>query len=212
MASRNQLYNDAETSLRLALDGRQSTIWTALPAIIQSVDFGKMTCEAQPSIQGEVENPDGTIQVVNLPLLVDVPIVFPGAGSFILTFPLAQGDEVLVVFSSRCIDAWWQNGGVQRAVELRMHDLSDGFAFPGPKSIPNVIENISTTSAQLRNSDGTVYLEITSSQVNVKGNLHVQGNIVATGEVTGNGIALSTHTHPVTVTTTPSTVDTGAPQ
>lgn len=56
---------------------------------------------------------------MDLPILPDVPVVFPGGGGFALTFPVAAGDECLVVFASRCIDAWWQSGGVGEPMEPR---------------------------------------------------------------------------------------------
>ncbi len=152
---RNQMTNDTETAIRYGLDGRQAVTWSALPAIVTKVNFPQMTLECTPAIQGVISNPDGSTTNVTMPKLVDVPIIFPGAGGFILTMPIAVGDEVLVVFASRCIDAWWQSGGIQPQAELRMHDLSDGFAFPGPKSLPNVVPNISSTSTQLRSKDGT---------------------------------------------------------
>lgn len=160
---RNQLLNDTETAFRYALDGRQATLWTAMPGIVKSVDFDAMTLEVQPAIQGVVTNADSSTKLVNLPLLLDVPICFPSAGGFSLTFPIAEGDEVLVIIASRCIDAWWQNGGVGVPIENRMHDLSDGFAIPGPKSQPNVISGISSGSVQLRDDAGTFYLGLNSS-------------------------------------------------
>lgn len=158
---RSQLLNDAEESMRLVLDGRQSSIWTAMPGIIQSVNLSAMTCEVQPAIQGTVEDETGKIQSVNLPLLVDVPIVFPGGGGYLVTFPLEAGDEVLVVFASRCIDAWWQSSGIQRPMEARMHDLSDAFAIPGPRSQPNTADSISATDLEIRNDAGTTLISIT---------------------------------------------------
>jgi hypothetical protein len=192
---RRGLLNDPVETQLLILDGRQSTIWTALPCIVQSVDFTKMTLVAQPTIQGVTYDQNNVATYVNLPILADVPICFPSAGGFTLTLPIVSGDEVLIIFSSRCIDGWWSLGGIQVPMEMRMHDLSDGFAIPGPRSLPNVIPNISTTTAQLRNNAGTVYVEVTNTGINLMGNLHIQGNIVASGEVTGNGIALSTHIH-----------------
>lgn len=160
---RAQLLNDAEEAQRLVLDGRQSCIWTAMPGIVQSVDLDAMTCEVQPAIMGTVEDENGVIQSVSLPLLVDVPICYPSGGGFLITFPIASGDEVLVVFSSRCIDAWWQSGGVQKPMEARMHDLSDGFAIPGPRSQPNTVDAISSTELQIRNDSGQAYFSITLS-------------------------------------------------
>lgn len=223
---RDELLGDPQTAMRVILDGRQSTIWTAIPAYVTSVNFTAMTVECQPTIQGVISNFDGTETMVNLPLLVDVPIIFPSAGGFTLTLPIAINDEGLVIFSSRAIDSWWQNSGIGVPVESRQHDLSDGLFIPGPKSQPNVISSISTTNAQLRSDDGTIYLELTPSgvinlvttsginltgDVNITGSLVVSETVMATGEITGNGIALSTHTHSVVVPSTPFTGDTGAP-
>jgi len=43
-----------------------------------------------------------------------------------------------------------------------MHDLSDGFALPGPRSLPRVIAGISSTDLQIRNDAGTTFLSITA--------------------------------------------------
>lgn len=219
---RNQIVNDPELAMRIILDGRQSKIWTAIPGIIDSVDFSDLTCSVQPTIQGTVENENGSKTLVDLPLLIKVPIIFPKGGGFSITFPIAEGDEVLVVFSSRCIDAWWQSGGINRPMEARMHDLSDGFAIPGPYSVPNVIDNVSSSSLQIRNDAGTSYIEIDetgkikllsatiidvvaptinlSGTINITGTLAVTGGISATGSisatnVTAGVVSLLTHVH-----------------
>lgn len=143
------------------LDGRQASIWTAMPGIVQSVNLTKMTCVVQLAIQGRYEDANSNINWVNIGVLQDVPIVFPSAGGFTITFPIAVNDEVLVVFASRCIDFWWQNGGhANKPAEYRMHDLSDGFAIPGPRSQPRVLTSVNTTDIQIRNDAGTVYLSI----------------------------------------------------
>jgi hypothetical protein len=158
---RNQVLNDPETAQRYALQGLQAQMWTAMPAIVSSVNLEAMTCEVQPAIKGVATDENGVQSFVNMPPLLDCPIVFPSAGGFTITFPIAVDDEVLVVISSRCIDSWWQSGGVQIPMELRMHDLSDGFVIPGPKSQPNVISNVSATDVQIRNDDGDTYVSIT---------------------------------------------------
>lgn len=205
---RRGLLNDPIETQMLVLDGRQSNIWTALPCIVLSVDFTKMTLSAQPAIQGVTYDQNNAATFVNLPPVVDVPLIFPSGGGYTITFPIAAGDEVLVVFSSRCIDAWWQSGGIGIPMEMRMHDLSDGFAIPGPKSQPKVISNVSSTSMQIRNDAGTTYLEIlpsgrinlvSPSEINITGNLRVSGTIVAQGDVVANSLTtpvhLATHIH-----------------
>jgi hypothetical protein len=178
--------NDPEDAQRTALAGLQSRIRTAMPGVVTAVDLGRQVLSVQPAIQGQQDSANGDTANVNLPLLVDVPICWPRAGGFAITFPIAPGDEVLVVFGDRCIDAWWQSGGVGVALEQRMHDLSDAFAIPGPCSQPRKLAGVSATAMQMRNDAGTAYIEITASGF---------VNIVSTA-LTHNGKNVgATHTH-----------------
>jgi len=207
MADRRELFDDPEESERMALEGHQAKMWTALPGIIVSYDPARQTCSVQPAIRGSVTNETGQAQAVNLPLLVDVPVQFPRGGGFACTFPLIAGDDVLVVFASRCIDAWWQSGGIQRAMEARMHDLSDGFAIPGPTSQPRKLSNVQTDGIELRDEARTTYLKLTAGTIFIKGNIVHEGNTnqtgnnTVTGTITGtlvkeaDGTSLGTHTH-----------------
>lgn len=156
-------FRDREEALRQALDGRQSAIWTALPGYIVSYDPVAVTVAVQPGIKGKVAKPDGSSNYVDMPVLPDVPVCFPRGGGYTLTFPIQAGDECLVVFASRNIDAWWQSGGSQQPGDARRHDLSDGFAIVGPQSQASKISDISTTTTQLRSDDGQIHLELDSA-------------------------------------------------
>ncbi len=157
---RRERTNDPEVALREAFDGMRAGLWTALPGTIESFDPATMTCQVQPGLKMQVRALDGTITSVALPLLVDCPVQFPSGGNCTLTFPVTRGDECLVVFASRCIDSWWQSGGVQEQAELRMHDLSDGFVLLGFRSKPRALSSVSTTTAQLRSDDGKTYVDL----------------------------------------------------
>lgn len=147
---------------RAAIDLR-----VAIPGIIQSFDANTQTVVVNPAIRERLVF-DGEEEWLNIPLLVDVPIVLPRAGGYSLTMPIKPGDECLVVFSDMCIDAWWQSGGTQNQVECRRHDLSDGFAIIGTWSQPRVISGYSTNSVQLRNDSGSSYVEIAGDTINIK--------------------------------------------
>lgn len=159
---RAQIQNDFNEAMQIMLDTRQANTWTAMPGIVTAVNLTAMTCEVQVAIKAPITDENGNVESVSIYPLLDVPIVFPASGGFALTFPLAVGDEVLIVIASRCIDAWWQSGGIQEPMEARMNDLSDGFAIPGPKSQPHVLPSINSTKAMLRNNAGTVYLSMGS--------------------------------------------------
>lgn len=152
-------------------EGLQARLWTALPGIITAVDYTKFTVSVQPAIMGKTEDAEGVQTDVQLPMLVDVPVLFPNAGGWHLTCPIQVNDECLVVFASRCIDAWWQNGGVQKPMELRMNDLSDGFCILAPYSQPMASEvtgGFSNNSIIIRDDVKENYLEfVTGGDVNV---------------------------------------------
>lgn len=180
---RRERADELETAIKVALRGWQSTMWTAMPAAVQSYSAAKKTVTAQPSIQGQFQDKAGKWTNATMPLCLDCPVQFPGGGDFTLTFPLKAGDEGLLVFASRCIDAWWQQGGIQPQAEFRMHDLSDGFFFPGFSSTPNVPAAASTTAVQLRANDGSMSLELDKATHRV--------NIVAAGGLWVNGVMVT---------------------
>jgi len=202
---RKERLNDSEQAVRAALFGLQAQVWTALPGIILSADLVKMTAQVQPTVQARLRDSAQNYSWVTMPPCVDCPIIFPGGGGFTLTFPIAAGDECLIIFASRCIDGWWQSGGVQRQMELRMHDLSDGFVLPGPRSQPRVLPSVSTTKVTLRNDAGTSVvsispsgvIDLTAPTVTINAtSLQVAANVSITGTLTNNGVNVgSTHKH-----------------
>lgn len=176
------------------VESERTKIWTALPGQVVQYFPATNTCSIQPTVQGLITATDGSVTSVNLPVLLDCPVVFPNGGGYTLTFPIQANDEVLVVFSSRCIDGWWASSGIQPAPEFRMHDLSDGFCIPGAFSRPRVITNISSNSVQLRANNGATYLEIAGSVINARcstfniiGDLTVSGNTIMQGNQTIQG-------------------------
>ncbi len=96
------------------------SLHVAVPGQIVSYDSTKRTADIQPLIRN-------WRRLENSPLLLDVPVFFPGN----FTFTVSPGDECLVVFADSCIDAWFQNSGISSPIVSRRHDMSDGFAFVG---------------------------------------------------------------------------------
>ena len=197
--SRGEREGGAAVPFRDMLEAARIDIHTSLPGIIQSFDPVRMTCTVQPAICGAVVNPDGRAQSVDLPLLVDCPVVFPGGGGYELTFPLAAGDDCLVIFAERCIDAWWQSGGVQAAAEYRMHDLSDGFVLAGVRSQPHVLQGgVNMSGAELRRDSGTALIRLKDDAVEIvapSGITMTTPTLTVTGDVVSGGISYLGHVH-----------------
>ncbi len=146
----------------------------------------------QPTVQGRFLNQDGETwgSWQNLPVCQDCPIVFPGGGGAHLTFPLAAGNEGLIVFASRCIDNWWLQGGPQPPAMIRFHDLSDGFFIPGCFSQPNAPSApISTSKVRLTSDDGITVIEMDTTGQAVT--ITAPGGINLVGPISLNGVATS---------------------
>lgn len=192
MRNINEILNSDNELFMSFGDTIKNTLRVACPGIIQSFDSETQTVTVQLALREELTKQDFTKEWVNMPLLLDVPIIIPRAGQYCITMPVTIGDECLVIFADMCIDAWFTYGGVQNQLEKRRHDLSDAFAILGAWSQPRRIKNYSTDSCQIRNDDGTSYLEIRDSTINFKAN-----TINFEGEVIINGINFNKHKHVV---------------
>ena len=201
----------------------QSNIFTALPGIYEAAGKGNQTANVQPSVKAKVLGQDGSWSDMSLPLCINCPVVWPGGGGFQLTFPLSKGDEGLIVFAQRCIDSWWQSGGVQSQAEMRMHDISDGFFIPAMLSQSKAPATAASASTvQLRSADGATYIEVAAgnlvnvhasagttftgpatftgpvvfeSTISGPGGGTISGNLQMAGTVQGGSVVLNTHIH-----------------
>jgi hypothetical protein len=153
--------------VRLTIREMLMMVHTGMPGIVQSFNRETQTAVVQPAIQRLIV---GESEPVTLPVCPDVPVFFPGGGGYVLTLPVAQGDECLLQFSERAIDFWFDRGGVQQPSEVRTHDLSDGFAFVGFRSKPNFIAGgVAAGGCELRAVDGSICIRIDGNSVTMGG-------------------------------------------
>lgn len=70
-------------------------------------------------------------QSVTVKPLLDVPVMTLQGGGASIQLPISAGDQCILLFSDRNIDAWFQNGAQAVPFDGRKHDLSDGIAIVG---------------------------------------------------------------------------------
>lgn len=160
--------------LNAIAEGVKFSLRVAMPGIVQAWDADQQTVTVQIAIREKISM-SGTEEEVEIPLLVDVPVVMPRAGGYSLVFAPAKGDECLVVFADACIDSWWQSGGVQSQADRRRHDLSDGFAILGCWSQKRK-PSIPSSGVRLQNDDGSAGVSISGSTVNIFGTVKINGH------------------------------------
>ena len=103
-----------------------ASLHCALPGIVESYDAETQTASVYPAFRIRVGR-----DIVQLPLLRDVPVFIPGSERN--NWTVSAGDSCLLIFSDACIDGWFETGSVALPSSGRQHDFSDAFAFVGFK-------------------------------------------------------------------------------
>lgn len=110
-----------------AITSRLVDIHTAFPGQIVEYDFTKKLAKIQPVINKKY----ATGEVQPMPILNNVPVIFPFSGGASITFPVNPGDFCLVICCERSIDNWLATGTQTAPADPRILDLSDGVAIMG---------------------------------------------------------------------------------
>lgn len=160
-------------------------IHTAMPCEVLMFHPERNAVDLQPSFKSRFSRADGSIDIASMPVLLEVPVLYPRGGGFRLTWPLKPGDRVYCVFAERALDKWRIQGGEIDPVWFRKHALSDGVALPGLCPDSDLIYDrpgvpLSLTDLVLGAEDG-------SAEVRIKpdGSVEVTGATVALGDATG---------------------------
>ena len=123
---------DLAEVLRVAMDNRLSDLHVALPGRVEKYDLAQQSADIKPLIKRAFQTADGTEVLEELPVISQVPIVFPRAGGFFISLPIKKGDLVTLLFCERSIDKYTKGTGKDTdPVDLRQHELIDAVAFPG---------------------------------------------------------------------------------
>jgi Phage protein Gp138 N-terminal domain len=174
----------------------------AFPARVESYDSSHQTVDVKPLIAEFYTEDDDSITQVQPGVITAVPLMFPGAGGFRVTFPVNVGDTVLCVVADRSIDNWSQFGGPQAPGDQRRHNRSDAIAIPGLHAANASWAGASTSAITIGRDGGTADAAALASKVHAaledlktKFNSHTHPGVTSGGSATGT-------------TATPSTADT----
>lgn len=111
--------------------------------------------DVQPVHKRAYLNEDGDRTADKQPVIPSVPLVYPGGGGFVVTWPMAVGDEVLLVFSDDSLDKYLNVGG-QSDIDTeddRRHHITDAVAIPGIRSL-GTTTSVSSTAVEIGTNGG----------------------------------------------------------
>lgn len=191
-------------SLPSALDSYMqsmlSAVHTSLPARVVKYDAGSHRATVKPSIRMLMDN---GIQV-ELPELVEVPVIFPASKFFDLEFPLDKDDGVLLVFQEQDISSWKAGDSPATPATASRFSLDSAVAIPG------LIPSPSKGRARIAiDKDGTITW--TAKKFVFDGQVVATGDVIARGDVFAGqpgtpGVSMLQHVHPTAVgPTSPAT-------
>lgn len=158
----NQIPNEPELKDLLALHKKSIFLGLNCHAVatVQSFNATNQTANATINYKRTYFQPDvnGVYQPVlkDYPQLVDCPVMFLGGGGAALTFPVAQGDECLVLFNDRDLDNWFAGSSNSPVATPRLHSFSDAIILVGLRSQANAIQGFSTENMQVKTGNLTV--------------------------------------------------------
>lgn len=153
--------------------------------IIQEYDVATQTSSIE--IGGKWHNPYTDVWE-SYPILTQVPTQTLGGASYIHC-PINKGDECLVLFNDFMIDNWYRTGESQPTQFFRFHDISDGFAIVGVRSLPKSIQNLLNVIVLFFSENSNITLDdsgcnIKTPSTNITGTLTVQKAIVGNSTTT----------------------------
>lgn len=209
------------------ISGRlEREVFTALPGIV--IDNSGLNKNQSIVVRPAINKVYNADIILESPLLFKVPVVFPAGGGGSLTFPIKNGDTVLLVFSKRNIDDWLVTDGkeVVTPSRNRVFSLSDAIAIPGlfteinntNPSADDVELKFKNMSVKLEADTGDMTLspaEGKSLKIQPSGEVlhHSGAKITDDGDfVTSDGVSLRDHLHDGSETAPSGPIsETGAP-
>lgn len=114
-------------AVRAAIESRLSEVHTMIPGVVKTFDPNKLSVDVQPSIKRVFA--DG--EILSLPIITAVPVIYPRTKKSILYFPLEAGDAGAIFFCERSLDIWLSKGGEVDPKDNRKFHFADAIFIPG---------------------------------------------------------------------------------
>lgn len=158
---------------------------------IHTVTIGKIvkvnskTIDVKPVFKRKIGDRE-----IEYPVFTNIPPIFLYGGVNSISFPLAVGDEVLLIINERCYDNWYEGLDNKAPLEYRMFDYSDSFSLVG---IKNKKKALTIPTDGRTHQIGNTYQEGNYERVGnmtMTGNFNLTGTLNVTGDIILNGVSL----------------------
>lgn len=170
--------------------------------IIDSFDASKQLAKVNITSKLIIRDAKGKDTFKEIPLLIDLPVVFPQVQGFSITYPIKKGDECQVIFEERDTANFRETGNISEPRSRRRFDFSDGWVIIGSTSNKKVVSNYNSDNLEIRSNNGdnkivikpsgdieiinTTKVDITSPTINLNGDVNVSKTLTVTEDINCN--------------------------
>ena len=145
---------------------------------VLAFDEAALTVDVQPITRYPDED---TFQTK--PPILAVPVATIYGGGFVIRPIYAAGDIGMVVYLDRDSDAVIAGGAEADPNTERLHSGDDAVFVGGIRAGGNSVSGHPSGSLSLGTADGSVYLSISPSGIDIKGSVTITGDLTVTGGV-----------------------------
>ena len=155
-----QQYDDYSESIGFILEQFKKGLKVCIPAIVQSYDSNTKRATVLPAIKQLFT--DNTS--LSMPLLLDIPVLFPSSAQYTLVMPILNGDCVLLIVSERGISNFKKKYEESLPTNSLM-SIEDAVAIAGFGALN--ITPATTTGCSMQNNSGVNAVIIEADKVSI---------------------------------------------
>jgi len=183
--------------LNIIIANKIADMHICMPAKILEYDYTKQKAKVQPALNQKYNNGE----IIDLPVIYNVPLMHPASGGASITFPVNINDAVLLVFSEKSLEEWLSNGEQVTPDDPRQNNLTDAIGLLGLNPFNKTSPAANNTDLLIKYDGSEVKLKpsgvidinategnITANNVNIIGNVDITGDLTVSGKITGQNV------------------------
>lgn len=190
------------------MENRLLDVHTAIPVRVVKYDESTQKVDVQPLIKRAFTDETEQRIVQSLPVIPSVPVVFPGAGKWRMTFPITTQTTGCLIFCEASLDQWLQQGGEVDPLDDRKHSLADGMFYPGLRDFAHALKSAPVDRMTIGDDEGN-QIHIDSTSIKIGSNIPAEIDKVVLSTVLSSFLnsftaVFTAHVHPTTAPGSPT--------
>ena len=167
-------YRSLTTALDFVFEQRFKDLYTSMPGIVEAYNPQTKRVRVRGAIR--IAKTNGTFETRKP--VVNVPVVFPSGGGYVLHFPIRPGDAVLLLFSMRGLAEFNRTHAEANPTMSSLLSEKDAVAIPGFGSLE--VSPATTTGMSIQTEDGqqSIVIEDGSIHINTIGALTINADTI----------------------------------